>query len=1483
MRNRLFASLLSLCMVISLFSGLTITASAVDAATPLSTNGGELSAGTYYLPGDIVLTQALAINSSAEVTLYLNGYTLTGPTGDSVIYINGGTLNLYGNYTTATGNLEDGGQITGGTSTDWNKGGGVTLNGGAFNMYGGTIVNNTRGSDGVGGVNVTGGAFNMHGGKISGNAGGLNVTGSASSATIHSGATITGNTVTSELSGGGVHVLAGGTVTLNGGTISGNRAAVDGGGVFVGSGGTFIMSSGTISGNTAGNEGGGVCVNTGDSGNSDALMKNDGSFTMTGGSITNNTATANGGGVLVRCGMTVSGTLSITGNQVGEADNNIHLANGQTITVPNSLTDGAALGITTATAPAESAPVTVADGSSAVVGSSFFSSDNSDYDIDVSDSAIILKLKESSDGMPTEGLTRAELAKLIYDKFLPAGTGVPSTAFTDISECDEAQQTAINALAAAGIISGTGDATFSPNGTVTPGAVAMVIRRTSGESGDATPSAAVDALGTLGILSAEEVTNAKDDTYVVTADTVTVWLSRFMTRAELAVLVADGFELEAQDVSVSFTDLAGCSTAQVDAINRLAQNGIIQGTQNSVFSPRGIADRGTVAALLWKAAGGDTTAAEQTLFDDAGNYASALNYLVAEGVLTADDAVNERAFAPGIVVDAITVGTWLERISNDDTPSVDGITRAELAVLIAEKFELQPTEEEITFNDLDDCTEDQKAAILLLAQNGIVSGNQQGGFDPDGTINGTLAATVIYRAHTGNNTAAPSEAVAALIEEGILSEGEATNDVVTEETVSIWLSRITTGGDAPTITATAPTITTQPQALNVKEGYTSGNTMTVVATVAEKHTISYQWYSNTNNSVEGGVSINGATSSSYTVPTGKAANTAEYYYCVITATHDDDNTKTASVTSDIAAFSVSAQDAIDISSAVITMGTQKTYNGTVQQVVIESVTVDGAVLTKDVDYTIIAGGSATNVGNVTLTITGKGNYSGTASTQWSLQKEKITVTALNQTYEINLNYNYIVQPKFYLPTTPVEGTDYTISGLVGSDTLGGSITLGLLRDGEVATGQVYDGDTVTISGATVPNTGNYDENISYVFGKVSIKLVGGGIVAPIAPTPETETIPADGNANVEVEVTVKNNEVTVSEIPASDINKVEDEPISLDFSNLDESVFEVTLPTDTVEDIADSRADGLKITLSTGTVSFDATAVDTISDVATGKNIVLNVEAVETVDLTSGQKDSVEKLGGSLIIKVTLTSGGKTISDFNGGNASITIPYERKDNGKTPTVYFLDDSGRLTRMQTNYDPTTKTVTFVTPHFSEYVVAEVESLPFIDVVNDTYYADAVLWAVSNGITNGTSTTTFSPDASCTRAQMVTFLWRAAGSPEPTTNTCPFTDVDMDSYYGKAVLWAVEKDITNGTSNAAFSPDADCTRAQMATFLCRMAGGKSVGSTNAFTDIEPDMYYTEAVQWAVENGITNGTGDNKFSPNTVCTRAQMVTFLYRLFAK
>lgn len=186
------------------------------------------------------------------------------------------------------------------------------------------------------------------------------------------------------------------------------------------------------------------------------------------------------------------------------------------------------------------------------------------------------------------------------------------------------------------------------------------------------------------------------------------------------------------------------------------------------------------------------------------------------------------------------------------------------------------------------------------------------------------------------------------------------------------------------------------------------------------------------------------------------------------------------------------------------------------------------------------------------------------------------------------------------------------------------------------------------------------------------------------------------------------------------------------------------------------------------------------------------------------------------------------------------------------------------------------------HTIEAVFAKVEAKPtnpFVDIAEGTYYYDPVLWAVANGITSGVNATHFDPNGTCTRAHAVTFLWRAAGQPEPKTTQMPFKDVKAGSYYEKAVLWAVENKITNGTSTTTFSPDENCTRAQIVTFLWRSEGEPYASdSNNPFTDIASD-YYMDAVFWAVKEGITNGTTPTTFSPNDRCTRAQIVTFIYR----
>ena len=173
--------------------------------------------------------------------------------------------------------------------------------------------------------------------------------------------------------------------------------------------------------------------------------------------------------------------------------------------------------------------------------------------------------------------------------------------------------------------------------------------------------------------------------------------------------------------------------------------------------------------------------------------------------------------------------------------------------------------------------------------------------------------------------------------------------------------------------------------------------------------------------------------------------------------------------------------------------------------------------------------------------------------------------------------------------------------------------------------------------------------------------------------------------------------------------------------------------------------------------------------------------------------------------------------------------------------------------------------------------------FVDVPEGSYYEEAVNWAVEKGITTGTDATHFSPDGICTRAQAVTFLWRAAGSPAAKSAVMPFTDVKAGSYYYDAVLWAVENGITKGTSDTMFSPDATCSRAQIVTFLWRSQKSPAAGTANPFTDVKASAYYADAVLWAVKEDVTKGTTNTTFSPDANCTRAQIVTFIWRALAE
>ena len=305
----------------------------------------------------------------------------------------------------------------------------------------------------------------------------------------------------------------------------------------------------------------------------------------------------------------------------------------------------------------------------------------------------------------------------------------------------------------------------------------------------------------------------------------------------------------------------------------------------------------------------------------------------------------------------------------------------------------------------------------------------------------------------------------------------------------------------------------------------------------------------------------------------------------------------------------------------------------------------------------------------------------------------------------------------------------------------------------------------------------------------------------------------------------------------------------------------------------------------------DFSAVKAALDaVVRGKNIT---EQSEVDAMAKAIEDAINALvrrssGGSSSPSYSVTTPSKT------ENGTVTVSPRSAEKGDTVTITAKPDSGYQLDGLTVTDKNGNELKLTDKGNGKYIFTMPASKVtvsatfapeksaadyFADVPANSYYADAVLWAAKNGITGGIGNGLFGPNQPCTRAQIVTFLWRAAGAPEPKAMSS-FADVSTDAYYAKAVAWAVENGITTGTGDGKFSPDATCTRAQSVTFLFR-AIGKLVDSKAEFSDVLTDSYYANAVAWAVENGVTNGIGDGLFGPDNSCTRAQIVTFLFRAY--
>lgn len=501
-----------------------------------------------------------------------------------------------------------------------------------------------------------------------------------------------------------------------------------------------------------------------------------------------------------------------------------------------------------------------------------------------------------------------------------------------------------------------------------------------------------------------------------------------------------------------------------------------------------------------------------------------------------------------------------------------------------------------------------------------------------------------------------------------------------------------------------------------------------------------------------------------------------------------------------------------------------------------TVAISGRTLEADKDYTV-SYASNINAGTATVTVTGKGNYTGTASKTFTINKAGLTLnpcTISELCTETDLKTRTLPSD-FFLAGETETGFSIKLTAVEGGDDIFAVAPAVVEGENKITFRLKNEVGAATFTVTVTPVSGNYN---------------GGSYALTISTHDRTDISGSisfpDGSA-VYTGTGIKYENATIS--GHSGTLRYGYTPNASTGASLD--------------------ASGLPLTVGTYTV-----AVTFNSDASFG---------YKTATFTITKATPTGTPGYTLI-----ESSGKTLAD-----AKLTVGTIRPAGTiawDLPLTTVLEDGKAYAWTFTPND--THNYTILTGTLVPYVDDGMDYIPgviggntgsfnFHDVSRLDYFYDAVKWAAENGIASGTGRYTFSPNAVCTRAQTVTFLWRAAGSPLPRYRVCPFTDVQPSDYYYNAVLWAVEQGITTGLNATTFGPDVTVTRGQVATFLYRAASAAKPNTFNPFTDVKTTAYNYDAILWAYDNRITTGTSDTTFSPDASCTRAQIVTFLYRYY--
>ena len=520
------------------------------------------------------------------------------------------------------------------------------------------------------------------------------------------------------------------------------------------------------------------------------------------------------------------------------------------------------------------------------------------------------------------------------------------------------------------------------------------------------------------------------------------------------------------------------------------------------------------------------------------------------------------------------------------------------------------------------------------------------------------------------------------------------------------------------------------------------------------------------------------------------------------------------------------------------------------------------------------GTAPVNAGSYTLTISvGGEKYIGSTTVDFTIEKATVTITAANKSAVVGS-----AQPEL----------TYTVSGLADGETLATAPTLTCTPD--MNTVGSYP---ITASGAAVPNASNYNTEITYVAGTLSVTAkpsTGGGGYVPSGPGSSTITVPVSGDkSTVHVSASVSGTTATVSKIDTSQIENVigdngQASMVEIDFTGLGKTIDTVKLPAAAIKDIAakaqNEEVGGLTVKLPEAEISFDANALSAIQAQA-GSQITLTVTPAKPTDLNNRQKEAV---GSAPVFDLTLRSSSGAITDFRGGYATVSLPYTLAA-GQNPSgvvVYYLDNTGNITPCTTMYDVRGKSAIFTTGHLSLYFVgydpAAVWENPYSDVAEGAWYYDAVRFVSENGLMGGYGNGLFGPNDNLSRAQFAQILFNKEGRPV-VNYLLQYGDVAEGAWYTEAIRWATSQGVVGGYGNGTFGPNDNITREQLAVMLWRYAGSPAATDKELhFTDADKASGYAlEALRWAVENGILNGYGDGRLGPQGLATRAQVAQML------